>query len=155
MAAAGGEHVGEAVTSISVEGIFEDVRKQLGPELAGRWQTRTEVARIEAPRQALVQMVENIARNGFDACKEGLVSLEVRPSGDAVELCFVDEGQGMSPEVVERATDPFFTTKNAGDRMGLGLFLGRALVDSLGGQLLIESAMDEGTTIRVILPQRS
>jgi two-component system sensor histidine kinase RegB len=59
----------------------------------------------------------------------------------------------MDADAVQRATEPFFTTKNAGDRMGLGLFLARTLVDSLGGHLTIESATDQGTTIRVVLPQ--
>lgn len=155
MAAAGGEHVGEAVSVFSAEDLFDEVRARLGWELAERWQTRTEVESIRAPREALVQMVENVARNGFDACAEGRVSLDVKSLEGAVELRFIDEGHGMDPDVVKRATEPFFTTKDAGDRMGLGLFLARTLLDSLGGQLSIESAGGEGTTIRVILPQRS
>jgi two-component system sensor histidine kinase RegB len=59
----------------------------------------------------------------------------------------------MDELAVKRATEPFFTTKNTGDRMGLGLFLARTLVDSLGGQLTIESMAGEGTTIHVVLPQ--
>jgi two-component system sensor histidine kinase RegB len=108
---------------------------------------------IKAPREALVQMAENITRNGFDACEQGRVSLEVSRREDLVELSFADEGHGMDEEAVKRATDPFFTTKRVGDRMGLGLFLARTLVDSLGGELLIESATDRGTTIRVVLPE--
>jgi len=154
MAAAGGAHVGEALTAISARSLFEDVRARLSPEQAERWVTETEVTTIKAPKDALVQMVENIARNGFDACEAGRVSLAVRKVDRAVELCFVDEGPGMAPEVVKRATEPFFTTKNTGDRMGLGLFLARTLVDSLGGQLAIESEINQGTTIRVVLPQR-
>ncbi len=153
MAAAGGEHVGEAVSSVSVEELFVEVRARLSREQARRWASATHVATIEAPREALVQMVENIARNGFDACDAGRVSLEVQGIDRAVELRFVDEGLGMNEHTVKRATEPFFTTKNTGDRMGLGLFLARTLVDSLGGQLTIESATGQGTTIRVVLPQ--
>jgi len=155
MAAAGGEHVGEALSSVSVEALFEEVRARLSPEQAERWATSTEVARVEAPEAALVQMVENIARNGFDACEAGRVSLELSKVDRGVELRFVDEGQGMEEQVVKRATEPFFTTKNTGDRMGLGLFLARTLVDSLGGRLTIESATGRGTTIRAVLPQPS
>ena len=133
--------------------MIAEVRERLSPAQAERWVTWTEVESIEAPATALVQMVENIARNGFDACEDGRVSLDVRERGDSVELCFVDEGHGMNAEVVKRATDPFFTTKDSGDRMGLGLFLARTLVDSLRGQLLIASAADRGTTIRVVIPQ--
>jgi len=155
MAAAGGEHVGEALSSISVEALFAQVRARLSPEQSERWVTSTEVAYVEAPGAALVQMVENIARNGFDACDTGRISLEVRTVDRGIELCFVDEGKGMDELAVARATEPFFTTKSTGDRMGLGLFLARTLVDSLHGQLTIESASGRGTTIRVVLPQRS
>jgi two-component system sensor histidine kinase RegB len=136
MATSGGEHVGEAITSISVEDLFAEVRGRLDPEQASRWETRSSVDAI-----------------GFDACEQGRVSLEVSRREDLVELSFADEGHGMDEEAVKRATDPFFTTKRVGDRMGLGLFLARTLVDSLGGELLIESATDRGTTIRVVLPE--
>jgi two-component system sensor histidine kinase RegB len=155
MASAGGEHVGEALSSVSVEAMFEEVRSRLSSEQAERWVTSTEVETIEAPGTALLQMVENIARNGFDACDAGRVSLHVRQIDRAVELCFVDEGHGMDEQAMRRATEPFFTTKNTADRMGLGLFLARTLVDSLEGRLSIESASDRGTTIRVMLPQGS
>jgi two-component system sensor histidine kinase RegB len=153
MAAAGGEHVGETSSSLSVERLFTDVRARLSPEQAGRWVTETDVATIVAPKEALLQMVENIARNGFDACEAGRVSLEVRGLDRAVELRFVDEGHGMDERAVKRATEPFFTTKNTADRMGLGLFLARTLIDSLGGRLTIESTTGQGTTISVVLPR--
>ena len=153
MAAAGGEHTGETASSLSVDRLFTDVRARLSPEQAGRWVTETDVAAIVAPKEALLQMVENIARNGFDACEAGRVSLDVRGLDRAIELRFVDEGHGMDERAVKRATEPFFTTKNTTDRMGLGLFLARTLIDSLGGRLTIESTTGRGTTISVILPQ--
>jgi two-component system sensor histidine kinase RegB len=153
MAAAGGEHVGESLSSVSVTELFSEVRGRLDLEQAERWETRSEVETLRAPREALVQMVENIARNGFDACDEGRVSLEVQRRDEGAELRFFDEGHGMEPSTIERATDPFFTTKQSGERMGLGLFLARTLVDSLGGRLEIESATGRGTTISVVLPQ--
>jgi len=153
MAAAGGEHVGETLRSVSIEDLFAEVRTHLDPDQGERWATTTDVTTLEAPHEALVQMVENIARNGFDACEAGRVALDVRGLDRAVELRFVDAGRGMDEHTVKRATEPFFTTKNTSDRMGLGLFLARTLVDSLGGQLTIESAIGQGTTIRVVLPQ--
>ena len=96
---------------------------------------------------------ENIARNGFDACERGRVSLDVRGLDRAVELRFVDEGHGMDERAAKRASEPFFTTKNTSDRMGLGLFLARTLIDSLGGRLTSEAATVQGTTSSVVLPQ--
>jgi two-component system sensor histidine kinase RegB len=152
MAAAGGEHVGETPSSLSVDALFADVRTRLSPEQAERWATTTDITTMKAPKEALVQMIENIVRNGFDACEAGHVSLEVRGVDRAVELRFVDEGHGMDELAAKRSTEPFFTTKNTEDRIGLGLFLARTLVDALGGQLTIESATGQGTTIRVVLP---
>ena len=153
MAAAGGEHVGEVSSLFPVESLFFEVRARLAPEQARRWVTSTAIDEIEAPKDALVQMVENIARNGFDACESGRVSLDVRAVPGGVELRFVDEGHGMDERAAKRATEPFFTTKNTVDRMGLGLFLARTLVDSLEGRLAIESATGEGTSIVIVLPQ--
>jgi two-component system sensor histidine kinase RegB len=155
MALAGGEHVGETSNELTVEELFSEVRTRLRTERAKRWETRTNVGTLSAPRQATLQLIENIARNGFDACESGRVSLDVEKRVGEVDLRFVDEGSGMSAEVAKRATDPFFTTKSAGDHMGLGLFLARTLVDSLGGRLTIESVVDQGTTIRVVLPQNT
>lgn len=153
MAAAGGEHVGEALSRISVEALFAAVRSRLSREQTDRWVASTDVPSLVAPKEALLQMAENIVRNGFDATDSGRVSLNVSALEGAVELRFTDEGHGMEPQVLKRATEPFFTTKNTGDRMGLGLFLARTLVDSLGGRLAIDSAAGRGTTIRVVLPQ--
>lgn len=153
MAAAGGEHVGETRSVVSIEEVFAKVRSRLSPDRGARWATTTEVPTLKAPREAFLQMVENVARNGFDACPSGRVALEVRALDHAVELQFTDEGCGMDENAVKRATEPFFTTKDTGDRMGLGLFLARTFVDSLSGRLSIESAVGQGTTIRVVLPQ--
>ncbi|MEM7436744.1 MAG: ATP-binding protein [Myxococcota bacterium] len=153
MALAGGQHAGETPESLEVEELVAEVRRRLRREQAERWETRVHTRELRAPREAILQLMENIARNGFDACDGGRVSLDVERRGGEVELRFADEGCGMEPEVQRRAVDPFFTTKTTGERMGLGLFLARTLVDSLGGRLSIESKLDQGTTVRVFLPQ--
>jgi two-component system sensor histidine kinase RegB len=155
MAAAGGEHVGEALSIVPVDELVDEVRSRLGEDRGARWAVTSNVDAIEAPREALVQMVENIARNGFDACETGQVALAIASADGSVELRFSDEGRGMDPDVLRRATDPFFTTKDSDDRMGLGLFLARTLVDSLGGRLTIDSESGRGTTIVAVLPQRA
>ena len=106
MAAAGGEHVGEPLSTVSVEAMFSEVRARLSSEQAERWGTSTEVEAIQAPQAALVQMVENIARNGFDACDAGPVSLHVSQMEQSVELCFTDEGHGMDEHALRRALRP-------------------------------------------------
>ena len=58
----------------------------------------------------------------------------------------------MPPTVVARASDPFFTTKDPGRGMGLGLFLARSVVGRLGGTLVIDSVEGQGTVVTVTLP---
>lgn len=69
-----------------------------------------------------------------------------------VMLTVRDSGCGMPQEDVERAFQPFFTTKAIGKGTGLGLFLSREAVVAHGGQLILESEVGAGTTVTVILP---
>jgi len=70
--------------------------------------------------------------------------------GAYVTLCVIDEGIGMAPEIVSRATEPFFTTKGPGT--GLGLAMVHGFVQQSHGRLEIESEPGKGTTIRMIFP---
>ena len=82
------------------------------------------VAPMLAPRRALAQGVANLVRNGLDAtAPAGTVTLGMETSADGVRLVVRDDGAGMSPDVLARAAEPFFSTKPAGAGMGLGLFL--------------------------------
>jgi two-component system sensor histidine kinase RegB len=58
----------------------------------------------------------------------------------------------MTPDVLSRVGEPFFTTKVPGEGMGLGLFLTRALAEQLGGEFQISSTPGEGTEARIELP---
>jgi signal transduction histidine kinase len=69
-----------------------------------------------------------------------------------VTLVVSDSGCGMPREDVERAFQPFFTTKAIGKGTGLGLFLSRESVSAHGGRLILESEVGRGTTVTVVLP---
>ncbi|WP_158046184.1 histidine kinase famiy protein [Skermanella pratensis] len=72
------------------------------------------------------------------------------PPGSYVVLCVTDDGLGMPPEMAQRATEPFFTTKSPGT--GLGLAMVHGFVQQSHGRLEIESRPGEGTTVRMIFP---
>ena len=72
----------------------------------------------------------------------------------AVRIDVCDDGPGMSPAVLARIGQPFFTTKDPGTGTGLGVFLARAVFERLGGSLTFRSAPGEGTTAAVTLPAR-
>ncbi|HYZ20615.1 MAG TPA: ATP-binding protein [Rhodopila sp.] len=75
--------------------------------------------------------------------------------GSYVLIEVADTGTGMPPEVLERATEPFYTTKEVGHGTGLGLSQVYGFVRQSGGFLSIESAPGEGTRVRIHLPEVS
>ena len=78
-------------------------------------------------------------------------SLEVF-SGDSVEICCRDDGDGMDVDLPRRIFDPFFTTKEAGKWTGMGLSVVHGIVHRPGGHVLVESARGLGTAFRLLLP---
>jgi two-component system sensor histidine kinase RegB len=105
---------------------------------------------LHVPRSGLVRSLANLLRNGLDAT-DGEVRLAVSSDAGMVRFEVTDSGAGMTPEVLERATDPFFTTK-PGKGLGLGLFLARSLADQLGGRLVLRSRPGAGTTVSLEVP---
>jgi CheY-like chemotaxis protein len=73
--------------------------------------------------------------------------------GQYVAICVTDTGTGMSPEVVARAFDPFYTTKPSGLGTGLGLSMICGFTKQSGGQARIYSEIAVGTTVRLYLPR--
>jgi CheY-like chemotaxis protein len=75
------------------------------------------------------------------------------PPGDYMRTCVTDAGQGMPPEVVARAVDPFFTTKQVGKGSGLGLSQVYGFVCGASGAMRIVSEPGKGTTVEIYLPK--
>ena len=136
---------------------------QIVPHLAPQlWPARADPSQLE---DALL----NLAINARDAMPEGgtltittanihlderqaALQAEVLP-GDYVTLSVIDTGEGMPPEVIARATEPFFTTKPAGKGTGLGLSMIYGFAKQSGGHLSIYSEPGVGTTVRLSLPR--
>jgi len=124
----------------------------------GLWQVLADPAQVES---SLI----NLAVNARDAMTEGgTLTIETSnvtsrgedddiPAGDFVLLLVADTGVGMTAEVLERAVEPFFTTKNLGHGTGLGLSMVYGFVKQSGGHVKIESAPNRGTRVRLYLPR--
>src|SRR5262249_28036225 len=74
-------------------------------------------------------------------------------AGDFAVLSVTDTGIGMPPELLDRAVEPFFTTKEPGSGSGLGLSMIFGFAKQSGGHLRIESEPGRGTTVRLYLPR--
>ncbi|AWK87959.1 hybrid sensor histidine kinase/response regulator [Azospirillum thermophilum] len=75
------------------------------------------------------------------------------PPGEYVTLSVSDRGDGMPPDVLRRAAEPFFTTKGPGRGTGLGLAMVHGFVQQSRGRLEIESTPGQGTTLRMLFPR--
>lgn len=108
-------------------------------------------------RDAVQQAILNLVLNARDAMGDhGRLVLTVQerllPSGPWVVVEVRDNGPGMPPEVLSRATEPFYTTKAAHKGTGLGLAIVQRSMEQHGGRVVIESALGEGTTVGLWFP---
>jgi two-component system sensor histidine kinase RegB len=110
-------------------------------------------ARLTVPRRALVQAARVLLENAHQASPPGAeVVVGIAREGAFVRLEVRDRGRGIAPSVLARIGEPFFTTKPAGQGMGLGVFLARSIAERLGGALSFDSAPGRGTTATLSLP---
>jgi PAS domain S-box-containing protein len=79
-------------------------------------------------------------------------SCRARFDGEFVELAVTDDGPGISPEVMERMFEPFFSTKEAGRGSGMGLATVHGIVHEHGGHIVVASAPGRGATFRTLFP---
>jgi two-component system sensor histidine kinase RegB len=137
----------------------EDLPGLLGTQELGEAARRLELA-VDAPsganlgaRTDFAAMVLPLVRNSIDASPPGArIRVDVGLADGRVRVCVRDQGHGMSADVLERAGEPFFTTRPPGLGTGLGLFVVRLHAERLGGTLRHDSAPGSGTTARVEWP---
>ncbi len=98
--------------------------------------------------------VINVLLNALEATpRAGRVRLFSRVTDETCEIEVRDDGPGMSPEIAERAFDPYFTTKQTGT--GLGLSITRGIVEEHGGTIQLTSREDAGCQVLITLPLRN
>jgi signal transduction histidine kinase len=90
---------------------------------------------------------ENGSRRG-----EVKIAARLAEHGRAVRLTIADNGTGMSPEILTRAFEPYFTTRGDRGGTGLGLAMIRRLVGDAGGRVRLRSSVGHGTTVFIALP---
>jgi signal transduction histidine kinase len=110
----------------------------------------SELPRIQADERQLEQVIMNLLLNAADASSEGGKVTITTSCDGCIRMEIADNGIGMTPEVLERAFEPFHTTKTKGT--GLGLSICKQIVDAHGGKIRIDSKRHVGTTVVVELP---
>jgi len=106
---------------------------------------------LNAPLAGLSQVIRGVLRNALQA-GPGPVQFRVERQNDGLKLSILDQGVGMPPEVLARAFEPFYTTRDHGEGMGLGLYLAHRLLQDLGGSIRLDSEQDKGTLVEILIP---
>ena len=129
------------------------LRRMLGVDVEVESSLEPELRTVRIDRSQLVQVILNLAVNGRDAMRgRGVLKISTRNCGDDVVLSVSDNGSGMTPDVVARACEPFFTTKEQGKGTGMGLAVVHGIIDHADGRIEIDSTVGIGTTFRITLP---
>ncbi|MCQ6276822.1 PAS domain-containing protein [Bacillus sp. V3B] len=110
-----------------------------------------EIIQVECDEDRLKQVFLNLVKNGIEAMPNGGdLRVFTKIHEDQVEISFQDTGIGIPEEKLKKIGEPFYTTKENGN--GLGLMVSFKIIESHKGNIYIESEVDKGTTFNIILP---
>jgi PAS domain S-box-containing protein len=147
-----------------VGGMLEFLQRTIGGQIEVGVSFPPNLPSVLSDPYQLEAAILNLAVNARDAmpsggqvtvtarCEHQIEATSTLPSGDYVVLSVADNGAGMSPETLARATEPFFTTKGVGKGTGLGLSMVHGLAAQAGGAVVLDSELGRGTTVHLWLP---
>ena len=146
-----------------IQGMIELLERSLGPRVGLRLNLPEDLPPARADANQLELAVLNLAINARDAMPDGgsiyiklaeyLACMDpaLKP-GRYLKLSVIDSGRGMTPEILKRAIEPFFSSKPLGKGTGLGLSMVHGLAVQLGGALQLSSTVGKGTAATLLLP---
>lgn len=142
-------------------GIFDGLRQhwEADPRTEGRCLECSAAdpdLRVYADRHQVMEVLLAVMTNAVQATDAQMGRVSVNSASSAsdkqVRIVIEDNGVGMSPEVLEHALDPFYSSRSAGRGRGLGLSLAHRLAEINGGRLCLESIPGGGTTVTIDWP---
>ncbi len=160
-------------TPVDLASILDETLTLLRASLPSTISIKTRIPETVPPVLAdptqLHQVLMNLCTNAHHAMREtgGLLELELRPieltgtvarglpeltPGPHLELTISDTGEGMTPEVIDRVFEPFFSTKIEGEGTGMGLAVVYGIVRDHGGHIGVTSEPGCGASFRILLP---
>src|SRR6185437_8659155 len=153
----------------SIDDLTVLLKRLIGEQITLNVAHGNEVWPVRADLVQLEQVVVNLVVNARDAMPNGgAISIRTRnmasaesaglaytgmPAADYVLVEVEDTGTGMTPEIMEKIFEPFFSTKELGKGTGLGLSTVYGIIKQTGGFIYPESVVGKGTTFRIFLPR--
>jgi two-component system sensor histidine kinase RegB len=155
MSARGAEPRGEAPVPVSLQELIERASASFTPAQRSLIEAVAEDRSWLLPPEATAQALAALLKNALDASTAGKpVRIAAKAVSAGVQFRVADHGCGMSPDVLRRVAEPFFTTKDPGKGMGLGTFLVRLFAERMGGSLRFQSDEGNGTLVLLEIPSQ-
>jgi signal transduction histidine kinase len=154
------EQSSEEKRMFNLKTYIEETILSLRPELKNKpVEVHLELEEIEidsyagAFSQVLTNFIMNSLIHGFKGKEAGNIRIKTMVRNKAMILTYNDDGNGMTPEVLEKIYEPFFTTNRSGGGSGLGMNIVYNLIaQKLGGKINVESAVGKGVTFTIEVP---
>lgn len=155
------------LSTISVHEILKDTVEILRPqkgmkEIKIKWSLNAQYDMVMGSRERMRQLFLNILLNALDALNEKkektekeieIITNNKDINGRNMLITEIkDNGAGIKPYNLPHVFEPFFTTKEPGKGTGLGLSVCRTIVEAMGGEIVVKSTPEKGTSINIILP---
>jgi signal transduction histidine kinase len=156
---------GGAVDLIDLKDLVANALRFQGHEFKDQIKVEVDVPegqQVLADRNKMVHVLVNLIQNAADAMREKiykdeepLLSIQSRPESGKVFISVRDNGAGIAPSDLDKIYDPFFTTKDVGKGMGLGLSICFRILQEQGGRISVKSEKGKYTEFILELPEKA
>jgi PAS domain S-box-containing protein len=153
----------ESYEFTQVHHAIEEALKMLSRQFASRGirverEFDPKLPEVYANPLQLEQVFINLATNARDAIEaagrgSGTIWISTRVNGEMIEISFRDDGAGMSEKTKSKVFNPFFTTKEVGKGMGLGMSLSYGILSKLQASIVVESELGKGAAFLIRIPR--
>jgi len=149
---------GDTLAPINVTDVITETIGLVGPQLRAQnaavsFDPETEVWALGG-KLRLQQVLVNIVTNGLEAMSENetaVIDIQVERTEDAAQITLRDHGPGLPQESIDQVFDAFYTTKEAGVGMGLGMSISHNIISDFGGALTAANHPEGGAVFTVTL----
>jgi signal transduction histidine kinase/CheY-like chemotaxis protein len=150
-----------AIAPLHVSALVEELHNEIAstlekPHLRVQWPTALNLPTVLTDRMKLKVILKNLLSNALKFTDSGGVNITVRWCDDGIEFSVSDTGIGMEPHILPIIFEPFrqgeqtLTRRHRG--VGLGLYIVKRLLDTLGGTIAVSSEVGKGSSFRVWIP---
>ncbi len=149
----------ERTKSISLSQVLNSVYQLMRPQILAAgvdfvFEDPDEKLSVTGGDVRLQQVIVNLLRNSLDAVEnvdQPMITMKTHQNDKRIDIIVQDNGPGISDETLGQIFDPFFSTKQAGQGMGLGLSISYNIIKDFGGEISATNAADGGAIFKVTL----